>query len=170
MWKFFIFNRLKTSLFPSVVLRKLYKGLICCDRFWPNIVFVRWKGGRRKNILKMASEVANNGAHENDLNAGDKPAANQARGGKQKIEGELEPLPDYIQHRLKLWEQFKKERDEHLAKMQPQPIKITLPDGSVKDGQSWRTAPIEVKSRAFYACFWYFTNFSKSFCLECRID
>lgn len=91
----------------------------------------------------MAAEVTN-GVPGSDLKAGEKSAANQARGGKQKIEGELDPWPDFIQHRLKLWEQFKKEREEALAKMQPQPLKVTLPDGSVKEGQSWRTSPIDV--------------------------
>lgn len=57
---------------------------------------------------------------------------------------ELNPWPAYIQERLALWDRLKKEADEALAAKVPQPIQITLPDGTVKEGQSWRTTPFEI--------------------------
>ena len=40
-------------------------------------------------------------------------------------------------------EKHKKE----LAAKEPKPIKVTLPDGKVMDGQSWRTTPIELAEK-----------------------
>lgn len=54
------------------------------------------------------------------------------------------PLPDYIATRQALWEKLKKQYDEELAQKPRQPIKITLPDGKVVDGQSWETTPYAV--------------------------
>ncbi|XP_022664951.1 threonine--tRNA ligase, cytoplasmic-like isoform X2 [Varroa jacobsoni] len=54
--------------------------------------------------------------------------------------------PEYIQPRIKLWDKFKAEREAELAAKVPEPIKVTLPDGKVVDGQSWRTTPYEVAS------------------------
>lgn len=33
---------------------------------------------------------------------------------------------------------------EELAAKKPEPIKVTLPDGTQKDGQSWRTTPLMI--------------------------
>lgn len=57
---------------------------------------------------------------------------------------ELNPWPAYIQERLALWDRLKKESDEALAAKVPQPIQITLPDGTIKDGESWRTTPFAI--------------------------
>lgn len=54
---------------------------------------------------------------------------------------EMNPWPAFIQERLNLWDRLKKEADEALAAKTPQPIKVTLPDGAVKEGESWRTTP-----------------------------
>lgn len=52
--------------------------------------------------------------------------------------------PEYIEPRLKLWEKFKAEYDAMVAAKTPGPIKVTLPDGKVVEGQSWRTTPYEI--------------------------
>ncbi|GAA5828434.1 hypothetical protein JCM11251_006248 [Rhodosporidiobolus azoricus] len=57
---------------------------------------------------------------------------------------ELNPAPEYLASRVELFEQLKKEADEKLAAMPRQPIKITLPDGSVKEGTSYETSPFSV--------------------------
>ncbi|XP_076046802.1 threonine--tRNA ligase isoform X2 [Oratosquilla oratoria] len=57
---------------------------------------------------------------------------------------EMNPWPDYIQERLHLWDRLKKEYDESLAAKTPEPIQVTLPDGAVKEGQSWRTTPFDI--------------------------
>lgn len=54
------------------------------------------------------------------------------------------PLPDFIEKRQKLWDQLKQEKDVWIAAQSPVPIKVTLPDGTVKDGQAWRTTPYEI--------------------------
>jgi len=81
-----------------------------------------------------------------------KPAADQKSKGEQKQKKkdksgggggvkELNPWPEFIQERLNLWDKLKKESDEALAAKVPTPIKVTLPDGAVKEGESWRTTP-----------------------------
>ncbi|XP_045584757.2 threonine--tRNA ligase 1, cytoplasmic isoform X2 [Procambarus clarkii] len=65
-------------------------------------------------------------------------------GGSGKAAVELNPWPDFIQERLSMWDRLKKEADESLKAKVSEPIKITLPDGAVKDGNSWRTTPFEV--------------------------
>ncbi|BGP14692.1 hypothetical protein JCM10213_006228 [Rhodosporidiobolus nylandii] len=57
---------------------------------------------------------------------------------------ELNPPPEYLASRVELFEQLKKEADEKLAAMPRQPIKVTLPDGAVKEGTSYETSPMEI--------------------------
>ncbi|GAA6002001.1 hypothetical protein JCM10207_003032 [Rhodosporidiobolus poonsookiae] len=57
---------------------------------------------------------------------------------------ELNPPPEYLASRIELFEQLKKEADEKAAAMPREPIKITLPDGSVKEGTSWETSPLSI--------------------------
>ncbi|XP_055331409.1 threonine--tRNA ligase 1, cytoplasmic-like [Paramacrobiotus metropolitanus] len=57
---------------------------------------------------------------------------------------ELDPWPTYINERIKLWDKLKADYDVELAKKVPQHIQITLPDGKVVEGQSWRTTPYEI--------------------------
>ncbi|XP_035706901.1 threonine--tRNA ligase 1, cytoplasmic isoform X2 [Folsomia candida] len=57
---------------------------------------------------------------------------------------ELTPLPEFIQHRIKLWDKFKEEYKQGLAAKTPEKIGVTLPDGKEVEGQSWRTTPYEI--------------------------
>lgn len=57
---------------------------------------------------------------------------------------EMNPWPEFIQERLNLWDRLKKESDEALAAKVPEPIKVTLPDGAIKEGETWRTTPYMV--------------------------
>lgn len=57
---------------------------------------------------------------------------------------EIQPPPDFIEHRNKLWDKLKKEYDDWVAAQPKDPIKITLPDGKEVDGQKWQTTPYEV--------------------------
>lgn len=62
---------------------------------------------------------------------------------------ELNPPPQYIEERLSLYSKLKDEHDALLAERaanDSKPIKITLPDGKVVDGESWRTTPYQVAS------------------------
>ncbi|XP_060073601.1 threonine--tRNA ligase 1, cytoplasmic-like isoform X2 [Ylistrum balloti] len=83
------------------------------------------------------SEKSNKGAKKN------KKAAAAGNGSGDKLK-EMMPPPEFLAERQLLWDQLKKEADEELAAKPSSPIKITLPDGKVVDGQSWRTTPYEV--------------------------
>ncbi|KZO94664.1 tars protein [Calocera viscosa TUFC12733] len=79
-------------------------------------------------------------------------APKQAKGGKKdktpvsdaKVPLEMSPPPVYIQERIDMWNKLKAEQDEFYAKQPRQEIQITLPDGSVKQGLSWETTPMQV--------------------------
>ncbi|XP_072038749.1 threonine--tRNA ligase 1, cytoplasmic-like isoform X2 [Amphiura filiformis] len=105
----------------------------------------------------MAENVAKKVGEMNIKDSGDKEpgAAKKQQKGKKKDKSggggkapaqplELDPLPEYIQTRIDLFDRLKAEYDEQLAAKTPSAIKITLPDGKVVEGQSWRTTPYEV--------------------------
>ncbi|KAL0192960.1 hypothetical protein M9458_011256, partial [Cirrhinus mrigala] len=59
----------------------------------------------------------------------------------------MNPLPQYIDERLSIYNKLKAEHDGLLAEKaakDSKPIKITLPDGKVVDGESWKTTPYQV--------------------------
>uniref|UniRef100_A0A8C1CMI4 threonine--tRNA ligase n=1 Tax=Cyprinus carpio carpio TaxID=630221 RepID=A0A8C1CMI4_CYPCA len=61
--------------------------------------------------------------------------------------GVLSPQPQYIEERLSIYNKLKAEHDALLAEKaakDSKPIKITLPDGTVVDGESWKTTPYQV--------------------------
>ncbi|XP_065836826.1 threonine--tRNA ligase 1, cytoplasmic-like [Oscarella lobularis] len=57
---------------------------------------------------------------------------------------ELDPWPEYIQTRIDLFDRLHAEYKASLAAKESNPIKITLPDGSTVDGESWKTTPLDV--------------------------
>lgn len=57
---------------------------------------------------------------------------------------ELNPAPEYIAWREEMWQELKKKSDEWHASQTPLPITITLPDGKVVEGESWKTTPYDV--------------------------
>uniref|UniRef100_A0A671RDR0 threonine--tRNA ligase n=1 Tax=Sinocyclocheilus anshuiensis TaxID=1608454 RepID=A0A671RDR0_9TELE len=72
---------------------------------------------------------------------------NKNAGGDAGGRAELNPLPQYIDERLSVYNQLKAEHDALLsekAAKDSKPIKITLPDGKVVDGESWKTTPYQV--------------------------
>merc|ERR1719348_1595797 len=64
--------------------------------------------------------------------------------GKAALPMEMDPPPAFIAQRLEIWDRLKKERDEWVAAQERTPIKVTLPDGAVKEGKSWQTTPYSV--------------------------
>lgn len=54
---------------------------------------------------------------------------------------ELNPWPEYIQERNVLWDKLKAAYDAEIAAKTPCPIDVTLPDGKIMSGESWRTSP-----------------------------
>lgn len=60
---------------------------------------------------------------------------------------QLNPQPQYIEDRLDLYNKLKAEHDALIAEKaekESKPIKVTLPDGKVVDGESWKTTPYQV--------------------------
>ena len=66
---------------------------------------------------------------------------------------ELSPPPEYIAERELLWGELKAKRDAFVAAQVPAPIKVTLPDGTVKDAESWKTTPYDVARSIRYCWF-----------------
>ncbi|XP_032926658.1 threonine--tRNA ligase 2, cytoplasmic-like [Catharus ustulatus] len=62
-------------------------------------------------------------------------------------QNDLQCMPSFIEDRLKLYEVLKKEHDALLAYRaanQSKSIKITLTDGEMVEGESWRTTPYQL--------------------------
>ncbi|CEI97578.1 Putative Threonyl-trna synthetase [Rhizopus microsporus] len=74
--------------------------------------------------------------------AAKKPKAKDANATEYPLE--MNPPPEYLQHRIGLFDKWKKEADEEIAKKPREPITITLPDGSTKEGISWETTPLSL--------------------------
>ena len=54
---------------------------------------------------------------------------------------ELNPPPEYIQHRIKIFEAKKAKFDEWVAQQPRENINITLDNGRIEIGKSWETTP-----------------------------
>jgi threonyl-tRNA synthetase len=67
-----------------------------------------------------------------------------------KIGGPFTPSPNptYLAPRIAVYEEVMAAQRERLAKKPRVPIRITLPDGNVKEGISWQTTPMEVSEAA----------------------
>ncbi|KAJ3193494.1 threonyl-tRNA synthetase [Irineochytrium annulatum] len=57
---------------------------------------------------------------------------------------EVSPRPDYIQHRITMFDELMKKYKADVAAKPREAIKITLNDGRVIDGTSWETTPMEI--------------------------
>lgn len=56
----------------------------------------------------------------------------------------LEPAPAYLAERLAYFDELYALQQAELEKRETKPIKITLPDGKVIEGESWRTTPYNI--------------------------
>lgn len=63
---------------------------------------------------------------------------------------ELKPWPSYIQERLTLWDNLKAAYDADLANKPQNPIKVTLPDGKIVEGVSWKTNAYDIAKSIRY--------------------
>jgi len=57
---------------------------------------------------------------------------------------EMKPRPEFIDTRLAIWNELMEKHKQQLAAKPTKPIKVTLPDGKVMDGESWRTTPLNI--------------------------
>lgn len=56
----------------------------------------------------------------------------------------LEPQPEFIDHRIAIFEKIKAKRDAEVAAMERVTVKITLKDGSEKEATAWETSPMDI--------------------------
>ena len=56
----------------------------------------------------------------------------------------LDPQPAFLEERIKLFEELKAKEDEEFTKKERVPIKVTLPDGSVREGTAYETSPLDI--------------------------
>jgi len=68
----------------------------------------------------------------------------QKEGASAKGVTELKPRPEFIDTRLTVWNELMDKYKQELAAKETKPIKVTLPDGKVMDGESWRTTPLNI--------------------------
>ncbi|XP_065186810.1 threonine--tRNA ligase 1, cytoplasmic-like [Sycon ciliatum] len=57
---------------------------------------------------------------------------------------EMDPAPQYLADRIALFDRLKADSDAKLAAKSPEPIKVTLPDGRIMDGESWKSTPYDI--------------------------
>eukprot|EP01102_Stenamoeba_stenopodia_P020767 TRINITY_DN821_c0_g1_i1.p1 TRINITY_DN821_c0_g1~~TRINITY_DN821_c0_g1_i1.p1 ORF type:complete len:723 (-),score=227.15 TRINITY_DN821_c0_g1_i1:150-2318(-) len=73
--------------------------------------------------------------------AGAKKEAKPKKAGGGKVDVSKFPLPPYAEHRIKLWEEYKKQAE---AAVESKPIKVTLPDARVVDAEAGKTTPLDI--------------------------
>lgn len=65
-------------------------------------------------------------------------------GNANKTQLLLDPQPEFIDHRIEMFEKFKKQYDDEISQKERVPIKITLKDGTIKEGTSYETCPFDL--------------------------
>lgn len=58
----------------------------------------------------------------------------------------LDPQPDFVQERIEFFEKLQKEYNEYVEAQPKSSIKITLKDGTIKEGKAWETSPFQIAS------------------------
>ncbi|TKY90330.1 hypothetical protein EX895_000328 [Sporisorium graminicola] len=64
--------------------------------------------------------------------------------GAPKAPLEFSPKPAYFDHRIAMFEKLKAEQDAEFAAKPRQPITVTMPDGSKRQGTSYETSPMDI--------------------------
>ncbi|KAF9011877.1 tars protein [Cyathus striatus] len=57
---------------------------------------------------------------------------------------ELNPKPEYFEHRIKIFDQLKAEYDDFVKAQPREEITVTLPDGAQRKATSWETSPMDI--------------------------
>jgi len=74
----------------------------------------------------------------------DKPKQEKKQKQPKQVKQPMKAKAEFIDERAKLWEDLKKKMEERIQDKKGKPIKITLPDNSVKEGQSYITTPYDI--------------------------
>jgi threonyl-tRNA synthetase len=64
---------------------------------------------------------------------------------------QLNPPPDYIAHRIKIWDELKAKYQSHVASQPQVDITVTLPDGKTIPSKAWKTTRDDVNRSDFSA-------------------
>ncbi|KAI0342429.1 threonyl-tRNA synthetase [Trametopsis cervina] len=64
--------------------------------------------------------------------------------GSSEFPLELQPPPEFFDHRIQIFDKLKAEYDEWVKAQPREEIEITLPDGSKRSGKSWETSPLDI--------------------------
>lgn len=67
-----------------------------------------------------------------------------ARKGKEDGSAALDSQPEFIESRIKMFDEIKAKYDEEIAKKPRESIKLVLKDGNIKVGTSYETTPMEI--------------------------
>ncbi|KAF9364122.1 threonyl-tRNA synthetase [Mortierella sp. NVP85] len=57
---------------------------------------------------------------------------------------EVSPEPEYLAHRIAMFDKLKEQADQVDAAQPRAPIVITMPDGSQREGVAWQTSPMDI--------------------------
>lgn len=102
-----------------------------------------------KTCMMSSAAAVDVASQVGELNLCEKPRAekkekkaSQASGSSYPLE--VSPQPEYIAHRIKMFEELKAKYDAWVAEQPSKSIKITLLDGRVIEGTSWNTTPMEI--------------------------
>nr|CAH0105324.1 unnamed protein product [Daphnia galeata] len=99
-----------------------------------------------RRTLKTSETGESKGKAEGKPKGEGKPKEAKVKAEVKTSLKELNPWPSYIQDRIALWDKLKAEADAAIAAKVPSPIQITLPDGKIVEGNSWRTSPFDIAS------------------------
>ncbi|KAG1802062.1 uncharacterized protein HD556DRAFT_1429705 [Suillus plorans] len=101
----------------------------------------------------MATPIASS-SQPAQIPALDGPHAGNAKKPKEKKDKtaaaasqyplELQPLPGFFDHRIKMFEELYAKYNEFVKSQPREEIVITMPDGSERKGTSWETSPMDV--------------------------
>jgi len=83
-------------------------------------------------------------ADTNSNNNANAPKGKPQKESKTKVDVNTLALPEYVAHRIKIWEEEKKRQEEARAALPDKPIKVSLPDGKVVDGVAGKTSPFDI--------------------------
>jgi len=83
-------------------------------------------------------------AKKNNDNKQAKPKKDKKAAATSKNPLYLDPQPQFIDERIKLFDELKAKYDEEIKNKERKAIKITLKDGTVKEGVAYETSPLDI--------------------------
>ncbi|KAF7291113.1 AA-TRNA-LIGASE-II domain-containing protein [Mycena indigotica] len=109
-------------------------------RFRPRLT-IQYSPFRLGSIRTMATPVSSTAAPQSKP---EKKAKAKASDATSPYPAELQPPPDFFQHRIQLFDKLKAEYDEFVQAQPREEIVITMLDGSQRKGTSWETSPMNI--------------------------